>query len=78
MIRIEISYLLAGTHEAKIAVINAAHIQTVRLCDKPNKRDIYLDEAQFRAAFMQKTPEKLSVYNITERDVGKMITVAKG
>lgn len=78
MIRIEIAYLLAGTHEAKIVVIDAAHIQTVRLCDKPHKRDIYLDEDQFRAAFMQETPEKLSLYHITQDDVGKMITVAKG
>lgn len=77
MIRIEIAYLNADA-EYVVEVIDAQHIQMVRLCDEEHERDIYLNDDQFLAAFMQKMPEELSVYHITERDVGKMITVTKG
>jgi hypothetical protein len=78
MIRIEIQYLNKDASEVKVDVIDARAIYMVRLCSKELERDIYLDRDQFIAAFMQEMPEKLSVYQITEDDVGKMITVAKG
>lgn len=79
MIRLEIQYLNADKDdEMDVAIINARHVNMVRICSKEYERDIYLDTEQFMAAFMQKVPEKLSVYHISADDVGKMITVAKG
>ena len=78
MIRIEIEYLTKGDKEVKFVKFDVLRIHMMRICSKEHKRDIYLDEDQFLAAFTQEMPEKLFVYHISPKDVGKMVTIAKG